>query len=149
MTIGSVGEQLLYEIGDPAAYELPDVICDFTEVSLEQVGIDRITVKGARGRGVPERYKASITWADGWRVGMVGFYLGARAAEKARIFADEAIQRARRKLSEMNAPDYVDVSVEVIGDQTKRFASPIISVDGRLCSSIIRAPRLMQPAHSM
>ena len=39
--------------------------------------------------------------------------------------------------------------VEVIGDQTKRFASPIISVDGRLCSSIIRAPRLMQPAHSM
>ena len=118
MTIGSVGEQLLYEIGDPAAYELPDVICDFTEVSLEQVGIDRITVKGARGRGVPERYKASITWADGWRVGMVGFYLGARAAEKARIFADEAIQRARRKLSEMNAPDYVDVSVEVIGDES-------------------------------
>jgi len=118
VTIGSVGEQLLYEIGDPAAYELPDVICDFTEVSLEQVGIDRITVKGARGRGVPECYKASITWADGWRVGMVGFYLGARAAEKARIFADEAIQRARRKLSEMNAPDYVDVSVEVIGDES-------------------------------
>ena len=118
VTIGSVGEQLLYEIGDPAAYELPDVICDFTEVSLEQVGIDRITVKGARGRGVPECYKASITWADGWRVGMVGFYVGAQAADKARIFADEAIQRARRKLSEMNAPDYVDVSVEVIGDES-------------------------------
>ena len=118
VTIGSVGEQLLYEIGDPAAYELPDVICDFTEVSLEQVGIDRITVKGARGRGVPECYKASITWADGWRVGMVGFYVGAQAADKARIFADEAIQRARRKLSAMGASDYVDVSVEVIGDES-------------------------------
>ena len=118
VTIGSVGEQLLYEIGDPAAYELPDVICDFTEVSLEQVGIDRITVKGARGRGVPECYKASITWADGWRVGMVGFYVGAQAADKARIFADEAIQRARRKLSAMSALDYVDVSVEVIGDES-------------------------------
>ena len=118
VTIGSVGEQLLYEIGDPAAYELPDVICDFTEVSLKQVGIDRITVKGARGRGVPECYKASITWADGWRVGMVGFYVGAQAADKARIFADEAIQRARRKLSAMNASDYVDVSVEVIGDES-------------------------------
>ena len=118
VTIGSVGEQLLYEIGNPAAYELPDVICDFTEVSLEQVGIDRITVKGARGRGVPECYKASITWADGWRVGMVGFYVGAQAADKARIFADEALQRARRKLSAMNAPDYVDVSVEVIGDES-------------------------------
>ena len=118
VTIGSVGEQLLYEIGDPAAYELPDVVCDFTEVSLEQVGIDRITVKGARGRGVPECYKASITWADGWRAGMVGFYVGAHAADKARIFADEALQRARRKLSAMNAPDYVDVSVEVIGDES-------------------------------
>ena len=118
VTIGSVGEQLLYEIGDPAAYKLPDVICDFTEVALEQVGIDRITVKGARGRGVPECYKASITWADGWRVGMVGFYVGAQAADKARIFADEALQRARRKLSAMNAPDYVDVSVEVIGDES-------------------------------
>ena len=118
VTIGSVGEQLLYEIGDPAAYELPDVICDFTEVSLEQVGIDRITVKGARGRGVPECYKASITWADGWRVGMVGFYVGAQAADKARIFADEAIRRARRKLSAMGASDYVDVSVEVIGDES-------------------------------
>ena len=118
VTIGSVGEQLLYEIGDPKAYELPDVICDFTEVSLEQVDIDRITVRGARGRGVPESYKATITWADGWRVGMVGFYVGAKAAEKARIFADEAIQRARRKLSAMNATDYVDVSVEVIGDES-------------------------------
>ncbi|MDG1987263.1 MAG: DUF1446 domain-containing protein [Halieaceae bacterium] len=118
VTIGSVGEQLLYEIGDPEAYELPDVICDFTEVSLEQVDIDRITVRGARGRGVPESYKATITWADGWRVGMVGFYVGAQAAEKARIFADEAIQRARRKLSAMNASDYVDVSVEVIGDES-------------------------------
>ena len=118
VTIGSVGEQLLYEIGDPAAYELPDVVCDFTEVALEQVGIDRITVKGARGRGVPECYKASITWADGWRAGMVGFYVGAQAADKARIFADEALQRARRKLSAMNAPDYVDVSVEIIGDES-------------------------------
>ena len=45
-----------------------------------------------------------MTWADGWRAGMIGFYVGARAAEKARLFADEAIQRARRKLSSMGAP---------------------------------------------
>ena len=49
---------------------------------------------------------------------MIGFYVGARAAEKARIFADEAIQRARRKLSKMGAPDYVDVCVEVVGDES-------------------------------
>ena len=118
VTIGTVGEQLLYEIGDPAAYYLPDVICDFTQVALEQVDQDRVSVAGALGRGVPAQYKTSMTWADGWRAGMIGFYVGARAAQKARIFADEAIQRARRKLSKMGAPDYVDVCVEVVGDES-------------------------------
>ena len=118
VTIGTVGEQLLYEIGDPAAYHLPDVICDFTQVALEQVDQDRVSVAVARGRGVPAQYKTSMTWADGWRAGMIGFYVGARAAQKARIFADEAIQRARRKLSKMGAPDYVDVCVEVVGDES-------------------------------
>ncbi len=118
VTIGTVGEQLLYEIGDPAAYYLPDVICDFTQVSLQQIDTDRVVVTGARGRGVPAQYKTSMTWADGWRAGMIGFYVGARAAEKARLFADEAIQRARRKLSKMGAPDYVDVYVEVVGDES-------------------------------
>ena len=118
VTIGTVGEQLLYEIGDPAAYYLPDVICDFTRVSLEQIGTDRVAVTGARGRGVPAQYKTSMTWADGWRAGMIGFYVGVRAAEKARLFADEAIQRARRKLTKMEAPDYVDVCVEVVGDES-------------------------------
>ena len=118
VTTGTVGEQLLYEIGDPAAYYLPDVICDFTQVSLQQIDTGRVAVTGARGRGVPAQYKTSMTWADGWRAGMIGFYVGARAAEKARLFADEAIQRARRKLSKMGAPDYVDVCVEVVGDES-------------------------------
>ncbi len=118
VTIGTVGEQLLYEIGDPAAYYLPDVICDFTQVALEQVDQDRVSVAGARGRGAPAQYKTSMTWADGWRAGMIGFYVGARAAAKARIFSDEAIQRARRKLSKMGAQDYVDVCVEVVGDES-------------------------------
>ena len=82
VTIGTVGEQLLYEIGDPAAYYLPDVICDFTQVALEQVDQDRVSVAGARGRGVPAQYKTSMTWADGWRAGMIGFYVGARAAKR-------------------------------------------------------------------
>ena len=118
VTRGSVGEQLLYEIGDPGDYRLPDVVCDFTNVTLEEIDTDRVLVRGARGAGVPSLYKASVTWADGWRAGMICFYVGAKAAEKARIFADEAIQRARRKLTAMGAPDYVDVSVEIVGDES-------------------------------
>ena len=118
VTCGTVGEQLLYEIGDPAAYTLPDVICDFTGVTLEQIDIDRVVVTGARGVGIPSHYKACVTWADGWRGGTSFFYVGDEAARKARIFADQAIKRARAKLTTMDSPDFDEVCVEVIGDES-------------------------------
>jgi hypothetical protein len=114
---GSVAEQLLYEIGDPAAYILPDVICDFTHIQLEQVGPDRVQVTGARGRGVPSTYKTSMTWADGFRAGSTFWYVGRRAADKARIFADEAVVRARRKLTAMGADDFDEIAIDIVGEE--------------------------------
>ena len=114
---GTVAEQLLYEIGDPAAYMLPDVICDFTQIKLEQVATDRVRMTHARGRGVPETYKTSMTWADGWRAGSTFWYVGRRAADKARIFADEAVARTRRKLQAMGAADFDEVAIDIFGEE--------------------------------
>lgn len=114
---GTVAEQLLYEIGDPAAYVLPDVICDFTQIELEQIEQDRVRMTNAHGRGVPAAYKTSMTWADGWRAGSTFWYIGRRAADKARIFADEAVTRTRRKLEAMGAPDFDEVAIDIFGEE--------------------------------
>ncbi len=114
---GTVAEQLLYEIGDPAAYILPDVICDFTQIQLAQVATDRVRMTHARGRGVPGTYKTSMTWADGWRAGSTFWYVGRRAADKARIFADEAVTRTRRKLMAMGAADFDEVAIDIFGEE--------------------------------
>lgn len=116
VTVGTVGEQMLYEIGDPQAYTLPDVTCDFSEVRLEQIAPDRVRVTGAKGRAAPASYKVSTTYSDGWRAGVVWFFVGEDAGRNGRAFADASLKRANAKLRAMNAPAFDEELVEVIGD---------------------------------
>jgi hypothetical protein len=115
---GTVGEQLLYEIDDPMHYALPDVICDFSHVELQQIGENQVQVSGAKGRGVPADYKVSMTWADGWRAGTILWYLGRKAAAKARLFAEEVRTRTEQKLAVRGIPCFDDVTVEIVGDES-------------------------------
>ena len=125
---GTVAEQILYEIGDPAAYVLPDVVCDFSDVTVRQTAPDRVTVEGARGIGVPDSLKASVIFEDGWRGGHSFTFYGLEADDKARHFAETAIARARAALRAANAPDFDQVSIEVIGAEDQfgaaRSAAP-------------------------
>ncbi|MDE4140378.1 MULTISPECIES: acyclic terpene utilization AtuA family protein [Rhodobacterales] len=116
---GTVGEQMLYEIGDPQSYVLPDVICDFSNVTLTETAPNRVHVAGAKGRGVPGDYKTCLTHADGYRGGHIFTFYGLEAEEKAQAFADAALARTRAALTRMNAPDFTDVSVELIGAESQ------------------------------
>ena len=119
VSIGTVAEQMLYEIGDPQAYVLPDVVCDFSEVVLEQVGENRVHVSGATGRPAPATYKVCMTHEDGYRGGHSFTFYGIDADRKAQRFADAAVARARRALRARNAADFTETSIEVIGAESQ------------------------------
>lgn len=118
ISVGTIAEQMLYEIGDPQAYLLPDVACDFSKVAIVQTGRDCVQVSGACGRGAPACYKVSTTWADGFRAGQIWTMYGRAAETKARAFADSVFSRTSALLSQAGLPPLTETSIEVIGAET-------------------------------
>ncbi len=123
VSVGTVAEQMLYEIGDPRAYILPDVVCDFSAVRMEQEGENRVRVSHARGYRAPSTYKVSATFADGFRGGETWTVYGRDAERKAHKIAANALARARSTLRQLGLADYAETSVEVIGAEAHYGAS--------------------------
>jgi hypothetical protein len=115
VTPATVGEQLLYEVGDPQAYLLPDVACDFAQVRITQAGSDRVLVEGAKGRPPTATYKVCATHHQGWRGIAVLPVVGMDARAKAVRQAEAVIERTRRMLRERNLGDYSQVVIEPLG----------------------------------
>lgn len=111
----TVAEQIVYEIGNPQAYLLPDVSCDFSQVKLEQVAEHRVLVTGATGRAPTQQYKVSATYPDGYRV-LVSFLIAGREApEKAQVIADAILNKCERVLALRSVPPFQEKSVEILG----------------------------------
>ncbi|MBM7516465.1 acyclic terpene utilization AtuA family protein [Nocardioides nitrophenolicus] len=93
--VGTVSEQLVYEILDPARYLTADVTADFTQVRLEEIGPDRVRITGGTGGPAPATLKVNM----GYRAGFVGeaqfTYTWPRAVEKAR----RGLEFLRRRLA--------------------------------------------------
>ena len=115
VTPGTASEQVLYEIGDPAAYLLPDVVADFSHVQLEQIGPERVRVTGARGRAPTDRYKVSATYQDGYKAVATVSIVGPMAAEKAERTGEALIARARLAFAEKGLPDFTATHIEALG----------------------------------
>lgn len=114
-SIGSVAEQIVYEIGDPANYLLPDVACDFSNVTLAQVEKDLVKVSGATGRAPGTQYKVCATWVDGFRLSGSFFMAGPRSSDKARASLNAWIKRTRKAFEVKGWDDYRRVSIEIAG----------------------------------
>jgi len=112
---GSVAEQVLYEIGNPAGYILPDVIADFSQVQLAQAGVDRVRVTGARGRAPTRQYKVSATYQQGYRAVASVSIVGPDAALKAERTAEALLARARSIFRARGLPDFEATHVEALG----------------------------------
>lgn len=117
VSTAAVAEQILYEVGDPKRYLLPDVTCDFSGVHLVQEGPERVSVSGVRGLQPTRSYKVSSTYLAGYKVSMQLTIIGDEAVDKARRTADALFARTRVMLSEKGLGDYSDTLVEILGSE--------------------------------
>lgn len=114
----AVGEQMLYEIGDPQAYALPDVICDFSGAVLEETAPGIVQVTGARGRAPSGQLKVSVTWQDGFRAGQILNFNGRDARAKGVAYVDAVLERVRAKLAVAQLGVFDKVNIEPFGGRT-------------------------------
>ena len=115
VSVGTVSEQLIYEVQDVEAYMVPDVACDFSTARVREIGACRVEVTGVAGRAPTPTYRISATWRDGWRATALFMVMGLDAGERARRMGEALIARCRTMLRERNLPDFSETRIDVIG----------------------------------
>ncbi len=111
MSRATVIEQILYEVHDPHNYLTPDVVLDLGDVTVEEIGINRVRVQGARGKPPPATLKATVCVDAGWLGEGEISYAGPNALARAELAA--SVVRAR--CHTIGITDLV--RVEVLGTQ--------------------------------
>ncbi|MCC6198517.1 MAG: DUF1446 domain-containing protein [Burkholderiales bacterium] len=92
----TVKEHIVYEIGDPRAYVVPDGVVDFTSLALTEEAPDRVRVSRVRGAPRPADLKVLIGYSDGWIGEGLLMFPWPRAfarAQKARATLTERFER--------------------------------------------------------
>ena len=119
VNVGTVSEQMLYEIGDPKKYMLPDVICDFSEVSITEISQNKVRVSGAKGLHPSNTYKVCATYADGYRGGTIMTMYGEDSEKKADYLSESIFKASRNTLQKVGLEDFTETSIELIGAESQ------------------------------
>lgn len=133
VNVAGVSEQLLYEIGDPRRYLLPDVTCDLSEATIAPEGPHRVRVKGARGLPPGPRYKVTSTYLDGFRCTAQLTIVGVDAARKARRTAEAILQRTREMFAQLGLADYSRTLIETLGSEDANWGPHARNAKVREC----------------
>lgn len=136
VSIGTVAEQLLYEVGDPQAYFVPDVTVDFSTVTLQQIGPDRVRVTGATGYPPTDTLKACATYDDGWRGIAYQPVIGPSAPEKARKQAAALFERGSLMLRGRGLADWRRTELVLIGGDEEVVAKLIVEHDDPIAAGM-------------
>jgi hypothetical protein len=97
VSVPSVTEQLVYEMGDPHAYITPDVVADFTSIRVADDGDNRVRVHGITGGPPTPFLKVSIAYRAGFKAVGSLVYAWPDAMEKAQL-ADRILRERLDRL---------------------------------------------------
>lgn len=123
ITPAVIAEQTLYEVGDPQAYMVPDVVCDFTRLKLEQVGENRVKVTNCIGYPATGQYKVSMTYKNGYRCIAFMPVLGRQAAQKAERQMEAIVTRVEEMLRDRQMGPFKAKRLESIGAEASYGAN--------------------------
>ncbi len=131
VNVETITEQILYEVGDPAAYLTPDVVADFTSLQMSQAEPDVVAIGKARGKPATDHYKVSIAYRDGYMASGMLVLLGPDAAAKARLCGKMILERLQRAGF---TPRRSNVEILGAGD----VVPGVVTVTGEPCEVMLR-----------
>jgi hypothetical protein len=125
VSLQTIREQFLYEMGEPQVYITPDAIADFTTMKIEEAGENRVRVTGATGSKPTDLLKVSVAVEDGFKSSGTLIISGPDAREKAEVFADVLWKRLSSELEREGLAEIEASHTEYIGDDaTHRGLTP-------------------------
>ena len=131
VTVDTVSEQLVYEMGDPNNYITPDVTADFTSIRLEQAGPNRVKVFDIKGKPSTEFFKVSASYLKGYKASGQLTVSGPDAYDKAKLCGEMLWKRLERA-----GMSYEETNTEYLGVNTCHEG--IVSVPAQINEVVLR-----------